>query len=349
MKSILWFLIISLGFFSSFIINRFSGSIELNKLYYLLSLSPFLDFSINSNVFQGEHPRKTLKLQLFVGILSFLCLVEYGYFFLFVFSRQLLQTYINFYTISSLGNIEQILRILMGVQLFFAGTLSILIDFKTSILILSIINLILVIWFYFRNPQVKHVFENDITKQNNFLLKYFQPILSRLVKKGNASIILGSIFMSNLFLIIESQYSIYLVLGLQILNAATNFYHLFKKNRYFETHFLHFLEKINYSLIYLILISCSFLVIHFTGKLNLVFNIISIVIFGEIGLIHISNKRLLKSDFKFVYRLAVVVIIQYLYLKEFLSIEILLLSCAFIYYYISFKYGEKYILDSGAI
>jgi hypothetical protein len=251
--------------------------------------------------------------------------------------------------INSFGNTEQILRVFVGTQLFFAGISSIFIEFEKAILCISLINLFLVLWFYSHNTEKKYLFENNVSDQNNRLTNYFTTIFFRFIKKSNLSIIIGSVFMSNLFLIIEKQYSIFLVVGLQLLNAATNFYHLFKRNHFFERNILHYLEKIKYRLIYSILVICSFVLINLTGKFNLNFHIIGIVIFGEIGLIHISNKRILKSDFKFVYRLAAVVLIEYLYLYEFLSIEYLLLSCAFIYYYLSFKYGEIYILDSRPI
>jgi hypothetical protein len=84
-------------------------------------------------------------------------------------------------------------------------------------------------------------------------------------------------------------------------------------------------------------------------NLSTILVMIACIVFGEIIQIHIANKRILISDFNFIYRLLLIVFAQYLYILNILNIEALTLIIILFYYLISIVYGKIFILDSRSI
>jgi hypothetical protein len=70
MRTPLGFLLLISGFLTPFLLNFICGENELNSIYYLMSLAPFLDLSLNSLVFEKVNPKSVIKFQLVIGVFS---------------------------------------------------------------------------------------------------------------------------------------------------------------------------------------------------------------------------------------------------------------------------------------
>lgn len=335
MRTPLGFLLLISGFLTPFLLNFICGENELNSIYYLMSLAPFLDLSLNSLVFEKVNPKSVIKFQLVIGVFSAIIFSKLFYFFLFVFSRQILSTIVNYAMFSAKHGIEKNLRIYLGLQLLISAILTAFFQIENSIIIITAINIIIVIISY-RN-----------------LFTFLEPLSEEkvgnfFIKKSNLTIILGSFFISNLFIIIDKSQTIYLVLGLQTINIFTNSYHYFKHFTIMNINIQNFLNGLPYGRLYFFGSIAIFTVIT-ALNLSTILVMIACIVFGEIIQIHIANKRILISDFNFIYRLLLIVFAQYLYILNILNIEALTLIIILFYYLISIVYGKIFILDSRSV
>jgi hypothetical protein len=343
MKLIVQIVLFSLSFFSSFIISRNSGSNELNSLYYIFSLAPFLDFSLSSLIFKKVSLNETLIKQSFIGIISLFIFKDFLFFYLFVFSRQLLQSVINKYLLINNIEREKKLRLYNGVQLFIAGLIAFFIELKYALQLFTLINFIVVISEFLKERNVK---TRNLKSSLFILSKNKTNYFKNFFFKGSISIIIGSFYISNLFLIIEKDNTLFLVIGLQILNALTNAYHLLKNHIFFKYNFSDLLNKFPYTKVYTILFFLSLISIWFFPIKSNTLYLVLIILIGEMGLIHISNLRMIKGDFNFVYRLSFIVLIQLLFIHNMLPFIIVFILISTVYYLASIIYGEVFILGS---
>lgn len=222
-------------------------------------------------------------------------------------------------------------RIYLGLNMLLVSGISLLTNLQTGILSLTIMNLIVIALKIVNN-------NGKINLSNNNLL-------SEVMNKSNLAVIIGASYIAMLFKMINPNYTLYLIIGLQILNFSTTLFHFMKERIYSQSRYILQLSK-HLDRLSKISIIGFIILFQFFDKVNL--TIASIIVY-EIIQILIQNERFRMNDFSFVYRILVVVITQYFYLQGIVSIEILFYTITMLFYFINFRYGKIFVLDPRSL
>lgn len=326
-KTIKFFLLLT-GLFSVFLLREMLNEENLNKIYFSLSLAPILDLSMNSRGFGETKIEDILILQIVIG--TFLCLIISEEFLIlfFVLTRQILTTIMNRSYKLEKYNVELNIRIYLSTQLIVLGLLIFIFTLNQALLALISFNLFLT---FILNQSI-----------NWAQLTLKKTILYEIFKISNLSMLLGALYISLLFKITNSSETIYLIIGLQVLNLVTNTFHFVKE--YLTTRPRVFIILNNYVYQAGIILSITVFSLGLFSTITTSILVISIVLF-EILQVAVQNERIRRNDFLFSYRLILVVIAELLFLNDWLALEILIFVTIF-YYFLNLRYGKTLVLGS---
>jgi hypothetical protein len=324
--TIFQFSILLFGFLTPILLKYSTNDKDLSLIYSYFALSPFIDGSANALVFKKVNVKGIYFVQFTFCLLS-IVLFDDILLVVFIFTRQLLLTNLNYYILHEEYKFDRHIRLYLGIQLFLCSLASFILGLYQSIALISVINLFLVIFSL-----------NKIQIGNRKI--QFEDLFSL----GSIALIVGSFYIEAMFQVINKQYTILLIYGLQLINLYNGIYHFFRNKINIWSPLRILYEE--YIPLFAIIISIfSVLLSYFFKSSETIFFIISFVV-CEISITHLFVMRQKKNNFNFVYRLIVVVLIMNMLKNQNYELLIIHFMLVFFYYLITIIYGRYFILGS---